>query len=276
MIVDFHCHVFPDKIAAKAVAGLEKSGGQTAVLDVTVSGLAASMRRAGVGCSVILPIATKPGQVVSINDFAMAQHRKNGILAFGSMHPDYEDWAGELARIRAAGLLGVKLHPDFQGVFVDDPKMVAVMKEAGRLGLMVLLHGGYDVSFPDVHRSTPRRLASILPELSGTTVIAAHLGGYGYLDDVEQLLVGKDLYFDTSFVIGKFDPDQIKRILTAHPAGRLLFGTDSPWDGQAEAVRSLRALGLPGPLERRILGENAADLLAAHGIALPIHEERCC
>ena len=30
----------------------------------------------------------------------------------------------------------------------------------------------------------------------------AHLGGYRYLDDVEALLVGKDVYLDTSFTLG--------------------------------------------------------------------------
>ena len=266
MIVDFHCHVFPDKIAAKAVAGLEQSGGQKAFLDGTVAGLKASMKKAGVDYAVILPIATKPSQVPSINRFAIEQHGKDGVVSFGSVHPAYGGWKETLQEIRAACLPGIKLHPDFQGVFLDDPGMVEVMQEAGRLGLMVLIHGGYDVSFPHVHRSTPKRLASILPELSGVTLVAAHLGGYGYLDDVERYLVGKDLYLDTSFVIGKFCQSQIERIIRSHPAGRVLFGTDSPWDGQAEGIAGVRSLDLPEGLKEQILGENAAALLNRFGV----------
>lgn len=265
MIIDFHCHVFPDKIAAKAVAGLEKSGGQKAFLNGTAAGLKASMKKAGVDYAVILPIATKPSQVPSINRFAMEQHGKDGILSFGSIHPDYDGWRDALKEIRAAGLPGIKLHPDFQGVFLDDPRMVAVMQEAGSLGLMVLIHGGYDVSFPDVHRSTPKRLAAILPELSGVTLIAAHLGGYGYLDDVERYLVGKDLYLDTSFVIGKFDQRQIERIIRSHPRDRVLFGTDSPWDGQGEGILGVQSLALEDKWKQQILGENAAALLGRFG-----------
>ncbi len=268
MIIDFHCHVFPEKIAAKAIAGLEKSGGQKAVLDGTVQGLRASMKRAGVNYSVILPIATKPSQVTSINAFAIAQHGREGIVAFGSVHPEYENWREELKRIRAAGLPGIKLHPDFQGVFLDDPKMVQVMQEAGRLGLMVLIHGGSDVSFPQLHRSTPKRLAAILPALSGVTLVAAHLGGYGYLDDVERLLVGKDVYLDTSFVIGKFDKAQIERIILTHPGDRVLLGTDSPWEDQAEGIAAVGSLCLPEERKARILGQNAAALLKRFGVAL--------
>lgn len=244
------------------MAALEKSGGQKAVIEGTVPALVESMRRAGVDASVLLPIATKPSQVESINRFAAQQNRKNGIYAFGSVHPDYPEWKDALRRIKETGLYGVKLHPDFQGHFIDEPCMVAILQEAGRLGLPVLVHGGMDVSFPDVHRCTPSRVARILPEIEGVTLIVAHLGGYRYLDDVEQYLVGQPVYLDTSFVLGRFDQGQILRILLAHDPNRILFGTDSPWDGQEEAIAQLKGLQLPAGLEEKILSGNAKRLLS--------------
>lgn len=268
-VIDFHTHIFPDKLAPKAIAALEHSGGVKAATQGTKESLKRSMTQGGVDFSLNLPIASRPDQVQSINQFAIALNQEGlslreqggGILSFGAIHPLYEDWKQELRRLQSAGIKGIKLHPDFQGFFLDDEPMVAVMEEAASLGLMILIHCGMDVSFPDIHRSTPERLHRILPRLQGATIIAAHLGGYRYLDDVERLLVGSDVYIDTSFTIGQFDEGQIKRILQNHRPDHILFGTDSPWEDQGKAVAALRALGLPASLEQAILWENGAKLL---------------
>jgi predicted TIM-barrel fold metal-dependent hydrolase len=54
-----------------------------------------------------------------------------------------------------------------------------------------------------------------------------------------------------------------RELLTAHPAERILFGSDSPWTSQAETLRLARALDLGPERERRLLGENARALLAS-------------
>ncbi len=261
MIIDFHTHVFPDRLAPRAVAALERSSGETAVLQATADALRASMREAGIDYALNLPIATKPEQTESINRFAEQVNGTQGLLSFGSVHPLCEDWRGALRRIRDAGLKGIKLHLDFQGLFVDDPRVVEVICEAGRLGLIVILHGGMDVSFRDLHRCTPERLTHILPDVRGTTLVIAHMGGYDYLDDVEKYLLRSELYIDTSATFGRSDEKQVARILRSFHPDRILFGSDSPWFGQRRTLDALRSLRLPEALERKILGENAARLL---------------
>ena len=66
-----------------------------AFTDATNAGLAASMARAGIDCSVVLPVATNPHQVAHVNESAAqinARGRGTGIYSFGCIHPDYEDW----------------------------------------------------------------------------------------------------------------------------------------------------------------------------------------
>ena len=58
-------------------------------------------------------------------------------------------------------------------------------------------------------------------------------------------------------------PTRGREFLTAHPADRILFGTDSPWTSQAETLRLARALGLGPERERRLLWENALALLGS-------------
>lgn len=266
LVIDFHTHIFPDTLAPRAVGALERSSNTKSALGGTRRELIDSMAKNHIDFSVNMPIATRPDQAPSINRFAIEEvNGKEGLFSFGAIHPGLEGWRQELRRIKGAGLKGIKLHPDFQGLFLDDPAMVEVMREAAGLGLIILIHCGMDVSFPDLHRSTPERLHRILPQLEGAVLVAAHMGGYQYMDDVERYLVGKDVYIDTSYTIGKFPEEQIRRILTGHRPDRILFGTDSPWEDQGQSLSNLRALDLPQELEEAIEYKNAARLLGLDG-----------
>ena len=79
------------------------------------------MDRTGVDVSVVQPVATKPAQVASINDWAARSHRER-IVPFGAMHPDFEDPAAEIARMASLGLRGFKMHPEHQAFEPHDPR----------------------------------------------------------------------------------------------------------------------------------------------------------
>ena len=262
MLIDFHTHCFPDSLAPKAISKLEASGSIKAFTDGTASGLINSMRESGIDYSVLLPIAATPSQTVKINDISIQNNKKDNLFWFGSVHPHYENIRYELDRLKDAGIKGIKLHPDFQGVFIDAPETVEVMKYASTLGLLLTIHGGMDISFPDLHRSTPKRLYSVLNQLEVAKIICAHMGGYMYLDDVEKYLMNSNsVYIDTSFSIGKMDTEQIKRILNTFDSERILFGTDSPWDSQKKALNDIKSLNISHELEDKILYKNACRLL---------------
>lgn len=264
MVIDIHTHIFPPKLAPHAIGALEKSAGAHAFLNGTKEDLLKSMKENGVDISVNMPIASRPDQMRSINNYAIEINNEGfetGLYSFGACHPLNPEYREELERLKAAGIKGIKLHPDFQGLFLDDEEMVKTMEYAADLGLIILIHCGMDPSFPDVHRSTPKRLANILPRLKGAKIIAAHMGGYDYMDDVEKYLVGKDVYIDTSFTIGKFDEKQILRILQSHDPQKILFGTDSPWDDQKNALKLFKGLPISGELKEKILWQNSKNLL---------------
>ena len=55
MIIDFHTHVFPDKVAAKALPKLAAgSGGMEPVYDATVDGLESFLSKNGIDKAVAL------------------------------------------------------------------------------------------------------------------------------------------------------------------------------------------------------------------------------
>ena len=99
MLIDFHTHTFPDKIAASALEQLGTRAGISPHTDGTYQGLRDAMARDGVDVSVVLPVATNPSQVEKINRRALQTNETasdTGIYSFGAMHPDYPaDVAGD-------------------------------------------------------------------------------------------------------------------------------------------------------------------------------------
>lgn len=260
MIIDFHTHCFPDTLAGRVIPMLASEAGIHAHLSGTVPSLLASMRDTGIDYSVMLQIATKPSQNHSVNTWAI-ERNEPGIIPFGSVHPRGDDWKSELDRLAAAGIKGIKFHPEYQQFYVDDDFMLPVYDHLNALGLIAVFHAGVDVGkAPPVH-STPRHFARILDRLPKGRTVLAHMGGWKSWDEVEDVLVGSHLIFDTSFCDGFIDPEQMQRIIRTHGAGHFVMGSDSPWDSQASAIATIRKLGLDTAAEGAILGENAARLL---------------
>ncbi len=263
MIIDFHTHIFPDEIAERTIGKLEKVGNITAFTNGRLDGLKRSMRDSGIDLSVILPVVTKPVQFNSVNSFAAQITGQDGIISFGGIHPDSEDFKVQLKTIRDLGLLGIKLHPDYQDTYIDDPKYIRIIHHATELGLIVIIHAGLDIGLPEPIHCTPKRVARMLYQLDATEqkIILAHMGGYDLWNEVEELIVGRNVFLDTSYSLGIMKDSQFLRIVKEHGADRILFATDSPWAGQKEAVEHLKAMDLTEEELAMIFYKNAGKLL---------------
>lgn len=260
LIIDFHVHCFPDLLAGSAVPKIADLAGIPARLNGTVSDLKRSMAKAGITHSVIQHIATRPSQVRSINDFA-ASVCSQGIYSFGTLHPDYDDWKSEIVRIKELGLKGIKFHPDYQKFFLDEVRMFPIYEKVFEEDLIALFHAGFDIGLPTSNRSMPDRLSHVLDAFPEAKIVAAHMGGHSVWKAVEEQLVGRSLYFDTSFSLDFIKEDQFKRIIKNHGYKKILFGTDSPWTDQSEEVKRISSLGLKPEELDDIIYNNAARLL---------------
>ena len=92
MIIDFHTHIFPDKIAQKTINMLSEKGGIPAFSDGSCAGLLDRMDEAGVTLSVTLPVMTSPTQFESINRFAAEinkrfENEEKRLISFAGIHP---------------------------------------------------------------------------------------------------------------------------------------------------------------------------------------------
>ena len=261
MLIDFHTHAFPEKIAARAIAKLAKdAGGLEPQTDGTVSSLKQQMAVDGVDISVVQSIATSPKQQRNVNDFAVAINADPAIVAFGSIHPDTPDALEELERIADAGLKGVKLHPEYQGFYADDPRMKPIYRKISQLGLITLFHAGQDYGFAPPYHAMPDNLLNALKWFDAP-VVAAHWGGYGCCFEVLEKLCGAPIWFDLSFGYCSMPRPTAQAILDKHGTDRLLFGSDMPWHRPAWEKRLLDALDLSPEDREKIDFRNALELL---------------
>ena len=279
MIVDFHVHTFPDAFAARTVAALSRVSRTRPFTDGTAAALQASMKRAGVDRSVLLPVATKPAQVPGINDAAaqINSRGEGGLLSFGGIHPEFADWRAELNRIAALGIPGIKIHPVYQKTDQDDIRYLRILERAGELGLIVVTHSGTDIGYPEETQCSPAKLRSAVRQVGPVKIVAAHMGGWKQWEEALDQLGDTEVYVDTSFSTGSMTPipdsgysheelrlltgEQFAELVRAYGVQRVLFGTDSPWSGQRESLDWLRLAPLTEAERTAILGGNACKLL---------------
>ena len=259
-IVDVHVHVFPDDLAARAVAHLASQSGEPAFADGTAGGLLASMGKAGIEASLVQPVSTKPAQTPSINTYSSALNRWP-LLSFGTLHPDFDQPFDEIERLREAGVRGIKFHPDYQLFYVDEERMFPVYEGMAKAGLTAFFHAGVDIGLKPPYHGTPERIARVLERVPDLDVVAAHFGGFQMWEDVDRFLVGRRLWLETSFTLSYLPAADFVRMARRHGIERVMFGTDSPWADQSVEVRLLEQTGLNDTELDAVFFHNAARWL---------------
>ena len=253
-IFDIHVHIFPEKIAAKAVSGIGTFyEGFPMECDGRLDTAVREMDAAGITRCAAHSVATTPHQVHSINEFVMAAARQypKRILPFAALHPGLENAPGTAQALRVLGFRGVKLHPEIQGFNIDDPRvldMLAPLEGA----LPVLVHCGdhrYD-------NSCPARIKNVLKALPRITLICAHLGGWQVWRENARQLAGADVYVDTSSALFALKKGEAERIIRAYGVDRALYGTDFPMWGPVGEVERFNRLELTDDEREKILWKN--------------------
>ena len=261
-IIDFHAHIFPEKIAGKAAKAIGDFYSIGMNSPGTPASLVESGERIGVAKYIVHSTATRPQQVRPINDFIISEiAAEKRFVGFGTLHPEFAETEAEVRRVREAGLFGIKLHPDFQAFQADAPAMDPIYDIIAHYKMPVLFHAG-DIRYDC---SGPRRIARALDKHPDLTVIAAHFGGYTQWDEALECLAGRDLWLDTSSSLWKLPAKDALRIIAKHGHERFLFGSDFPLWGHADELERIYSLKLPEEQLEAILFGNGARLLRSLG-----------
>jgi predicted TIM-barrel fold metal-dependent hydrolase len=264
VIVDAHCHVWPDHIAPQVLG--TRPAGLDPVHDGTLDGLRRTMDAAGIDRAMCLGVATVARTVARTNEFIGGVDRSR-FVPFGTVHPDLPI-EQNLASLAANGIRGVKLHPLFQDLSLGDPRVVDLLRALAEARIVVITHAGAGSDGAANDRGTPTLLRAALDAIPDLRLIACHFGGYHRLDEAEEQMVGSRAYLETSWPprMAELDPERIRAVIRRHGADRVVFGSDWPMADPAAEIAAVRSLGLTPAEEQGILGDNLVRLLEGAGM----------
>lgn len=265
-IIDFHVHLFPDKIAKRAVENVERSGGLLHFSDGKMSGLTHTMADSGITASVILPVLSNPLSFDSAVEFARRINDEKGdIISFAPIHPLCEDLEDKLKRLRDMGFLGIKLHPDYQRMDIDCPEYMRLIKLASDMGFITLLHAGLDEAYSKSLSAHPEKIRHMIDEVRPKNLIVAHLGGYAYWEISEKYLGDCDVWFDTAYC--HTAGERFEKLVKSLGPERIIFGSDSPWVNPKLIIDMINRFDITARQKEAIFCKNALKILGTNPFA---------
>ncbi len=258
-VFDSHAHIYPAAIAQKASRAIGDFYDIPMRFDGTVESLLKMGDECGVDKFLVHSVATNAHQVVRINDFILSECEKHAgrLIGFATMHPDFEAPADELARVKALGLSGVKLHPDFQKFSISDAVMDDAYAAMAELKLPVLIHTG-DKRYTWSH---PRHIPIIKAKHPKLRVICAHFGAYSQWEDAVECLHGEDVWVDTSSSLFALSKETARGYINAYGSERVLFGSDYPMWSAGDEIERMLSLNLTDAEYENIFSNNLENLL---------------
>lgn len=259
-VIDMHAHIYPDKIARKAIENIgEFYHIAMHAANGTSEGLIESGAEIGTELFLVHSTATTAAQVTHINDFIKRETDAHSeFIGFATLHPDMPEEAieAEVERVIAMGLRGIKLHPDFQKFFIDGENAEKIYR-ACRGKLPILFHTG-DSRY---EYSKPERLARIAKKFPDLVCIGAHFGGYERWNETDCYKGIENVWFDTCSTLFKLPKEDARKIIGKLGAEKFMFGTDFPMWRHKEELGRFLDLNLSSRENEMILHENAEKFL---------------
>jgi hypothetical protein len=260
-VIDFHTHMFPDNLAERAIAALQENApGAEPKTNGKLSGLRESMKKNGVTKSVLLPIATKPSQVSTINKGCAALMSED-CIPFGTLHPDIPSFRDEIDLLKSLHVKGIKFHPEYQDFYIDDAKLFPLYEALEAEQMIVVFHAGKDPGPFSCDHALPPAFKKIHASFPRLRMSAAHMGGWQVWNDVEKFTVDLPIFFDTAAVREYLPVPDFIRLARKHGTDRIVFGSDSPWYDQGVDIKWITGMPLTDDEKEHILYKNAEALL---------------
>lgn len=261
-IIDAHTHCWPDALAPRVIDTLAPKIDidDRPVADGTMRGLIEQMDEAGIDRCIVLPVATKPTQVDTINGWLLPYLDSERVIPFAAIHPDMDHPKERIDALAAAGFRGIKLHTLSQRFRPQEERMFPFYETAIDNDLIMTFHTGAGLEYPDIYGS-PSDFDEFFERFPYEKTVLAHLGGTRtvYHDPIPA--PNRPGYLDLAWLIGNCSDASLLECVRTHGVDRVLFATDSPWKSMKHDVEYLGNVGFsPDELEAIFHG-NAVRLL---------------
>lgn len=251
-LFDTHVHLWKGQESIDAYEAQLKETGQT-------------VARFG---GILMATAGQPDKTRAANDALIALARTNPrMLPVASVHP-YDGAAAitELRRLAAAGVTVVKLHPHTQKFDVTDPRVLALCKEAGTLGIVVMLDNA------NIIAGDSENLFNLAVQAPKTKFLFTHMGAANFrfwgiipLARTTSDFWPDNIWFDISATVTLYadSPVEEEFVWTMRKIGtdRIILASDYPQFSIAQNAAALDKLDLTAQEKAQIRHDNAAKLL---------------
>lgn len=277
MLIDFHTHIFPPDIQKRREVYCARDHwfgelyGNPRATIATADDLVAEMDESGVDVTVAFSFGwTDAALIAETNSYVVEAMRRypGRIKGMAVSLPTSGDAAiYELERCAQAGMMGLgELMPHGQGYRLSDISLLAPLIEVvRRYRLLVLAHcsepvghlypGKGDVSLPDI--------VAFLNAFPDIRFIASHWGGglpfYTLMPEIQTITT--NVWYDTAATMYLYRSHIFPAAATLVGADRILFASDYGLLRQKRVIDHITQSGLDEESLRRILGENARQLL---------------
>jgi predicted TIM-barrel fold metal-dependent hydrolase len=228
-------------------------------------GLLASMDSNGIGKSVVVPVQPKTYRLEPQNEaVAVTQMRyPDRFIGFCRIDPRQgEDAVTELRRcVLQLGLKGLMLHPMEEGYTFTEDHVVRLVKEAGSLGVPVIVAAGY----PWVAHAL--QIRSVAERAEEATVIMSHGGqinisGLAQADAFLAMETCSNLYIGTN---GVYRQDFLEECIDAFGPERVLFTSMAPVFNQGFELERANSVKMEESARPSVLGGNIIRILEVTG-----------
>ena len=200
-----------------------------------------------------------------MNRFATEAARKN-IISFGGLHPDCENVIEELEKLKDMEMAGIKFHPPFQKVHLEDPKYGEMWRKINELGFPVLIHMGTAriVRPYDLYPSGIRKILKSAPDIP---IIMAHMGSFCMMKNPNENLenLPENVFIDTAMSAELEEAGEFEEIVRKFGTKRVLYGCDFPYGSQKAAIARIKDSSFSDSEKEDMLWRNAAKILKAVG-----------
>lgn len=152
------------------------------------------------------------------------------LVPIGTVNPELPGWEEDLRRCHEKhSMPGIRLHPNYHGYVLDDPRFAQLLRLATAAGLFVQLAATIEdtrtqhpqLQLPDVDLAP---LPDVVRDVPGARMQLLNYRPRGAV--FEQLAKTTDVMFDTARVDAT---DGIPKLVKSLSAGRVLFGTHAPF-----------------------------------------------
>lgn len=213
-------------------------------------------------------LAGNPGDIRARNDALIALAKKHPeMLPIATVHP-YDGAAAlaELDRVAGLGVKRLKIHPHTQKFDPADPRVLALVRRAGALGVVVVMDNANIVPGGD-----SEKLFNLALQAPKTKFIFAHMGGLNFrfwnilkMARTAEGLFGDNIYFDISAMVtlAADAPIADEFIWTMRNVGidHILLGSDYPQFSLKQTLDAFERLDLSEAEKAKIRHDNAKAL----------------